>query len=217
MDKHLDIPHIAELDETSSADVINRLLDSKGARAYIDTLNWAEQFPYKPATGFNIAHSGKAIYINFFTREQNIRAVNDANNSAVCNDSCVEFFVEPVRNGLYWNFEFNCIGTIHASSRTDRHNATHLSDAELAKVFRHASIESKPFGDRPGLHSWNLLAIIPLSLIDVSYEGTPINLRANFYKCSDKSAMPHYLSWNAISSDKPNFHLTDFFGTITLL
>lgn len=217
MNKHLDIPHIAELDSTSDADELTRILDTKGARGYIDTLNWPDQFPYRPLATFDIAHTGKAIYVNFTVREQCIRAVNTANNSAVCNDSCVEFFIDPKGDGHYWNFEFNCIGAIHTSQRTERHNAIRLTDEELGQVIRHASLGSEAFGDRPGIHTWSLLVIIPLSLIGVSYDGSPVLLRANIYKCSDKSAMPHYLTWNAVNTPKPNFHTPEYFGSITLL
>jgi hypothetical protein len=217
MDRHLDIPCIPTLDSTTNADELTSILDCKGTRGYIDTLNWQAQFHYRPLATFDIAHSGKAIYINFFAREQNIRAVNTANNSPVSEDSCVEFFVEPKGDGHYWNFEFNCIGAINASHRIERPNPTRLTDAELAQIIRHAFLGNTAFGDRTGIHTWSLLVIIPLSLIGVNYEGTPLPLRANLYKCSGKSTMPHYLTWNAIDTPKPNFHTTANFGSLTLL
>jgi hypothetical protein len=33
-------------------------------------------------------------------------------NQQVYEDSCVEFFVAPSNDGIYFNFEFNAIGTI---------------------------------------------------------------------------------------------------------
>lgn len=37
---------------------------------------------------------------------------------------------------------------------------------------------------------------------------------ANFYKCGDKLQTPHFLSWNPINLEKPNFHCPEFFGTL---
>jgi hypothetical protein len=39
--------------------------------------------------------------------------------------------------------------------------------------------------------------------------------RANFYKCGDDLPEPHFLSWNNIIADKPDFHLPQYFGTLT--
>ena len=40
-------------------------------------------------------------------------------------------------------------------------------------------------------------------------------VRANFYKCGDKLQTPHFLSWNPIGLEKPNFHCPEFFGTLS--
>ena len=37
---------------------------------------------------------------------------------------------------------------------------------------------------------------------------------ANFYKCGDKLQTPHFLSWNPIDLEKPNFHCPEFFGML---
>jgi hypothetical protein len=34
----------------------------------------------------------------------------------------------------------------------------------------------------------------------------------NFYKCGDHLKVPHFLSWNPIKTEKPDFHLPAFFG-----
>ncbi len=45
-----------------------------------------------------------------------------------------------------------------------------------------------------------------------SLEGKRIP--ANFYKCGDKLRTPHFLSWNKIEIEKPDFHRPDFFGEL---
>ena len=89
--KHLDIPYLPELDSMSLDEAV-KYLDEKGERQVIDNLNWKDQYPYRPLTAFTIAHSDTQIYIDFFTRCNYLRAVNDKNNSDVYQDSCVEVF-----------------------------------------------------------------------------------------------------------------------------
>lgn len=213
--KTLNIPFIPGIDDQSLEDVIN-VLEEKGERRTIESLNWAKDFPYHPLTAFSIAHSEKYIYVDFFVRCNYLRAVNYQNNSPVSQDSCVEFFVAPQCDNHYWNFEFNCIGTINASHRTERSNPTRLNDEQLASVKRYASCGTRPFNEVEGLFTWNLIIAVPLELIGVKYEGKPIEMRGNFYKCASGTSLPHYLSWNPIATDKPDFHRPEFFGKIIL-
>ena len=214
--KNLSVPHLPVLDTLDNADDIITLLDRSGARCIIDSLNWPADFPYSPLTTVNIAHSGTAIYIDFFVRSNYLRAVNDANQSPVSQDSCVEFFVSPTGDNHYWNFEFNCIGAINASHRSERKNPTRLTDDELSRVTRYASCGSRPFCEIEGIFTWNLVVVIPLDLIGVKYNGAPIDMTANFFKCASATSCPHYLSWNPIDTPSPDFHQPAFFGKITL-
>lgn len=212
----LNIPYLPQLDSRPNPDAIMNLLDEKGVRRTIDQVNWREQFPYQPLTTFSAAHSGSHLYIDFFTRCNFLRAVNFTNQSPVSEDSCVEFFVEPKPGGDYWNFEFNCIGTVNASHRCDRRHPTRLTDDEIARISRFASCGDRPFRELEGIFTWNLLVTIPLDLIGLKFEGEDLTIRGNFYKCASKASQPHYLSWTPIDSPTPDFHRPDCFGTIIL-
>ena len=214
--KSLSIPYIPELDSMSPDDII-RTLDDRGARRPIDIVNWPDQYAYRPLTVFAVAHSGTAIYIDFFVRCNYLRAVNFTNNSPVHQDSCVEFFVQPhLDDPHYYNFEFNCIGTIDAARRLDRHNSERLTDEQLDTVRRTPSCGTRPFEEVEGMFTWNLLATIPLSLIGITYEGKPVKMRGNFYKCADMVTVPHFLSWSPVDTPQPDFHRPEFFGDLTL-
>lgn len=217
--KTVKAPYIAELDSLSNADDITTLLDHAGTRCTIDCLNWPDLYPYAPLTTFTIAHSATQLYIDFFVRCNYLRAENYENQSPVSQDSCVEFFVSPdlADEKLYWNFEFNCIGTINASHRRERKNPTRLSDDELRRIRRYASCGTRPFREMEGMFAWNLLVAIPLDLLGIKYEGKPVNMRGNFYKCASATAAPHFLSWNPVVSERPDFHRPQNFGLITLL
>lgn len=211
----LKIPFVPELTKAST-DEAERLLEKRGARFSIEQLNWPDEFPYHPLTVFTAAHSGKSIFIDFFTRCNYLRAVNSTNNSPVSQDSCVEFFVSPKCDERYWNFEFNCIGAINASTRTERKNPRRLTDDELSRIKRHASCGTRPFEELEGLFAWDLIVEIPLDLIGVEYSGSPIVMKGNFYKCASGTSLPHYLSWCPINTEHPDFHRPEYFGNITL-
>lgn len=213
--KTLSIPCIPELDG-QDLETVAKILDEKGTRRPIDTLNWKEQYPYRPLTSFSMAHSGTHIYVEFFVRCNYLRAVNYTNNSPVHQDSCVEFFVAPKNRIPYYNFEMNCIGTLHAACRTDRHNGTPLTDEQLAKVRRYASCGNRPFNELEGMFSWSIVMAIPLDLIGLEYKGEPVTIHGNLYKCADLTSSPHFLSWSPIDTPEPDFHRPEFFGKITL-
>lgn len=212
-------PYLPELDrlvEESDLDAIVNSLDAKGNRQTIDHANWENEYPYRPLTAVTVAHSDKYLYLDFFVRCNYMRAVNTEDQSPVSEDSCVEFFVQPSGDGHYWNFEFNCIGTINASRRTGRHDPERLTSDKLARVLRYASCGNRPFCELEGLFTWNLLVAIPLDLIGVEFNGEDLMLKGNFYKCASETSAPHYLSWNPIVSEHPDFHRPEYFGDIIL-
>lgn len=199
-----------------SLDEAIKVLDDEGTRQTVANLNWREEFPYAPLTVFAVAHSGTHIYLDFFVRCNYLRAVNYTNNSDVYQDSCVEFFIAPEGRKPYYNFEFNCIGTMYASRRYDREHFELLSDEQLAKVRRQASCGTRPFEEVEGMFSWNIIVAIPLELIGVEFKGKPITLMGNIYKCADATSHPHFLSWAPIDTPHPDFHRPEFFAPITL-
>lgn len=214
--KTLHIPFIPALASCTSLQEATEILHSKGHTIYIDTNNWPDQFPYSPLATATLGHDGKDIFVDFFVRCNSNRAVAAANMDPVHEDSCVEFFVAPEGRAPYINFECNCIGTISASRRLDRHNSTPLTDQELASVRRHASMGTEPFDTVDGLASWNLCEAIPLSLLGLEWKGEPIELMGNFYKCGDRTTTPHFLSWAPINTPNPDFHRPEFFSSIIL-
>lgn len=208
------IPRIDTLDDLTDSDAIIALLDDKGTRGDISHVDWPEVSAYRPMASFSAAYSKEYLYIDFLVRCNYLRAENSANQSPVSEDSCVEFFVQPQPGGEYWNFEFNCIGAINASHRMVRPQPTRLNDEQLATVRRYASCGTRPFRELEGLFTWNLLVAIPLSLMGLDADNMPEKVRGNFYKCASATSEPHYLSWNPILTDKPDFHRPDFFGDI---
>lgn len=67
-----------------------------------------------------------------------------------------------------------------------------------------------------GMRRWSVAMCIPFRLIGVDPDNLPSSLKANFYKCADKAAHPHFLSWNPIPVPSPDFHRPEHFGTLYL-
>lgn len=177
--------------------------------------NW-DSFTYKPNAKFRIAHSDNAILINYQVEEDAVRAIYGEDNDKVWTDSCVEFFVSPTNDGLYYNIESTCIGTVLLGVGHDRHGRERASLDVLAGIQRWASLGREPFEEREGKCSWELSLIIPYTVFFKhsinSLDGVVI--KGNFYKCGDKLSTPHYLSWNPIKTENPDFHRPDFFGEL---
>lgn len=89
----------------------------------------------------------------------------------------------------------------------------------MARIERKCTYPREAFEEKDGLFEWTVEERIPLDLIfpsPISHLQFPLTLRANFYKCADKTKRPHFLSWRPIDLPKPDFHCPQFFGEITL-
>lgn len=194
------------------------LLDEAGIGfESIDNVNWAETFPYKPSVAFRMAYAGDNILLNFQVTEDSVRAVAPSDNGRVWEDSCCEFFVSPVNDGTYYNIECNCAGTLLVGFGPGREGREHLPENALQQVARWSSLGRLPFDERVGQCQWQMALVIPTSLF-IHHPGLQLqdaNMRANFYKCGDKTQKPHFLSWNRIALPKPDFHCPAFFGEIS--
>lgn len=203
--------------DTLSMKECGEYIENNFQKLYVDTVNWPSVTAYQPICAVMGAYSEKYLYAHFVVRENGILAENYKNLSPVANDSCVEFFLKTPTSDEYWNFEFSCIGAVNASHRVTRPDAIRLTDEEIASIKRHSSCGTKPFGEKPGIHTWTLTIAIPLTLIGINSADMPSHISGNFYKCAGKASHPHYLSWAPIKSEKPNFHLPEFFAPIQLL
>lgn len=184
---------------------------------YVDMLNWPKLFPYKPICRFKIARSSQSLFIHFNVIEKNIRALYSIDQQAVWEDSCVEFFCKQPEQEFYYNFEFNCIGTCLATKRKGREEDVQpLSEQNMKSIKRYASLGNEQFNEKTGHFEWELTVEIPFEIMEIAYGNLPETLRANFYKCGDGTSIPHYLSWNHIATETPDFHRPDFFGEINV-
>lgn len=203
-------------DVTEAQEVVSLLDASSVAYESIAEVNWAKDFPYAPNVHFRIAYTDSSLLLHYRVAEDTVRAVTSEDNGRVWEDSCVEFFSAPVGNTGYYNMEFNCIGSALVRYGKDRHERKSAPQDILHQIKRWSSLGSVPFQEKTSQCSWEVALIIPFSAFFLHevrpYSG--LRMRANFYKCGDLTAKPHFLSWNKIAVDKPDFHRPEFFGEL---
>ena len=206
--------------EPSIAEVKDRFDQAGIAWNDIATVNWPE-FSCKPEVRFRIMHSETEIYLQFHVRENGARAVygTDA-GSRPWTDDCVEFFMIPSdRDPSYYNLELNCVGHGILNYGPDKQNRHRCGDDIISQIRRESTLGSEAFGTLEGEQEWTLTVAIPKRLyaqadLDLTqFSGRTV--KANFYKCGDDTAVPHYLSWNPIGTPRPDFHTPAWFGEIT--
>lgn len=210
--KTIEIPFVPSL-ETLDFQALDLTLEEQGVKAAIDSVNWPDAFPYMPDCNVTLAHDGHNIAMLFHVRGLDLRAMETEDNGRMWEDSCVEFFVQDPSGEKYYNFELTCAGRLLASEGATRHERPRRGAEVLSRVRRYSTVEGAPFQKDGGIYSWTAGMLIPMDLFGAV--GVK-KLRGNFYKCGDKTAHMHFVSWNPIDLPKPDFHRPDFFGEIIL-
>ncbi len=180
--------------------------------------NWGVGETRVDAT-FSIAHNRDNIIVRYSLEEESIRAYyTQDDESRPFEDSCVEFFVPPdVERKIYHNIESNCIGALQFKSGTADLPTRLRHQGEVTKqIKRYTTLPQSAIQTQEGDFKWSLIMVIPAHLVGYDKGMSLSGQRgyANFYKCGDSLPHPHYLSWQPIEFERPNFHLPQFFGDI---
>ena len=124
--------------------------------------------------------------------------------------------VQPRPDGGYFNFEFNCGGSLLCSYIT---NPTRTADGFVdyvrmppAACERIGIFHTMPATVEPEITEitdWQLGFSIPRVMLEefsgVLGEFAGKHWRGNFYKCGDETSHPHWAAWSPV--DELNFHL----------
>ena len=185
-----------------------------------------ESSDHRPVTQAKLIYSLEGLYGLFRVQDRFIRCVHRRYQDPVYHDSCVEFFVEPIEDKGYFNFEFNCGGALRASYIEDPTRSgsgfrvyQRLSKQESRQVLIYHSLPSVVEPELEVETTWFLEFYIPHALLE-KYTG-PVDIspgatwRANLFKCADQSSHPHWAAWSPV--DELNFHLPHCFGTIAFM
>jgi len=127
----------------------------------------------------------------------------------------VEFFISPDGEN-YYNFEFNCIGTTHLAYGPGRGNRKIVEPAIVEKIKIESSLGSDPFDNKTGNFEWEMMIRIPVECFQYTKITSLNGLKAtaNFYKCGDGTPEPHFVTWNPVGTESPDYHRPEFFGKV---
>ena len=176
-----------------------------------------------PTVAAKVGDNDDAIFVIFRVDDQYVRAVADAHQGAICNDSCVEFFFTPNADTTlgYFNLEMNCGGTmLFHFQRKPRQAPSVLTPDDIDQV---TVAHSQPRQVDPEIvepTEWFVAYRVPFDLIrkrfpdDFSEPASGVRWRGNFYKCADRTSHPHWLTWAPVSRPQPDFHRPESFGIL---
>lgn len=169
---------------------------------------WENSFPSPYATFARLVHSPEGLTVRFETDEWPLRACHTVANEQICEDSCMEFFFTPnTEDVAYINIEVNPIGVPHVGIGTSRYDRRLLDVAEAG-----LRIETSVTYGR----GWTITLHVPYTFIDRHFTSRGREMRANFYKCGDKTVRKHFSVWSPIGTEKSDYHQPSFFGKIVL-
>lgn len=172
----------------------------------IDRVLWTEDCGIR-AQG-QLCYTDEALFVHLRAAEQDIRAENTEPLSPVYEDSCLEFFFQLPDSDNYFNFEINPNGCLCAQYGPEKADRTDLVRSDAEAYF---DIQTGRTSD-----GWEVFYKIPLRFLrlfdpDYRFEG---ELAANLYKCGNKTVSRHYLAWQPVDLEAPDFHCPEFFGTM---
>ena len=195
--------------------------------AQADTLEIAsfrpESSDHRPQTYARLLYDQDGLFGMFLVKDRYVRCVHTHYLDPVYKDSCVEFFVQPRADRGYFNFEFNCGGSLLCFYIVDPERVpngfkdfTPLPEEDGKQVVIYHSMPPVVEPEIVVPTEWLLEFFIPFAVLE-KYVGPVGNVtnqewRANLYKCGDETSHPHWASWAPV--DEFNFHLPHCFGTI---
>ena len=169
---------------------------------------WTED-NYETEVFAQIAYDDQGFIVRFTVIEQNPLREKSAHFEKVCEDSCVEFFVNftPAHSEQYINFETNANGVVNVAFRSDRYHAIRLTSEDIESLQIDAEIRET---------YWTVTYRIDYELICKYYPEFSVSkmtyLMGNLYKCGEKTEIEHYSSYFLIDTPTPDFHRPEFFG-----
>jgi hypothetical protein len=174
---------------------------------------WSETSLLNCVANFSIVHFNTGICIHYRVWEPFLKAKSRRPNGDVHKDNCVEFFINFNNEDCYYNFEFNCLGSVKGGYGNNRTAREPLPTELLKRIEDQISISISNLQESKYIQ-WEATIIIPNEAFhqhEIQLLGG-LTCSCNFTKCGDDLPVPHYLSWMNIPGESPDFHQPSFFG-----
>lgn len=154
---------------------------------------------------------GEGFYLELVCLEENPLRIYKKNQDPVYRDSAVEAFFkftskDESKKEIYLNLEMNANGAILAGYGKDRTERIPLAPEAIQKINCRSKVEEK---------QWSVSLSIPIQMLEEIYGEVELEEGAgfdcNFYKICETKENEHYASYRLVESEKPNFHLPQYF------
>ena len=168
-----------------------------------------------------ISYDDDNLYVIFRVNDRYVKCLAAKYGDPVWQDSCVEFFFtaheDPSRG--YFNIETNACGVMLMAHQKARDvELIPIAQSDAARIRVQHSLPDHIESEISDPIEWTLQYTLPLDILssyaEVTKPAPGVIWRANFYKCGDKTAKPHWLTWSKIDWPEPDFHRPEFFGTL---
>ena len=187
--------------------------------ARIDQFPW-QKLDYLPKSEVRVLYDDAHLYLLFSCVERYIKATHVGHQTEVWLDNCVELFTSPSPDlsEPYFNFEFNCLGSILLGVGKERIGRVPVSVKEIEGIACKATFQEPVDLQDESEKTWYLEVAIPFALISrhsgaaAPQPGTV--WRANFNKCSESTKAIHHATWAKVETKDPDFHRPEFFGEL---
>ncbi len=183
--------------------------------AKVDVFNWQNFKGYDPEAEFKMVHDDNYLYIKLTANNDYIKNQCTEINDFVCGDSCMEAFLStPGDEEHYINFEFNANGVAFVGYGDEKTKRLTLDPDIIRKNLIVMAEPSKVAENERG--KWSLTVMIKkefFPLITGKEFTSGCTGKGNVYKCGDR-VISHFISWNEIHTDHPNFHVPQAFGDL---
>jgi hypothetical protein len=180
--------------------------------AAIDCLPWEEYNKFYPSFA-KVVCFDDGLSVRLSSKEPNPTSNCAKLNDLVCTDSCLEFFLQPsLHDNKYFNFELNPSGVMFLGLGTCRGDNRKLWIDDYSGLFEIKTCEYDGY--------WSVTFFIPFNFIKQyisNFDAASSKMRGNFYKCGDKTPIPHYICWNKVITEYPDFHRPEYFGDLVIV
>ena len=178
--------------------------------AKMDNYVWDET-GFKPQN-FAMGLAGDSgITVLLSSDEHPVTATKTEFNSQICEDSCLEVFINANQqhDNRYFNFETNANGVVNAHFRKDRKDKTPLTVEDANSL----NIKTEVLNDYWTVEYTVTFDFIKKFIPDYEFKKG-MELKSNVYKCGEETEVPHFGMWQEIKREKPDFHQPDDFGVM---
>ena len=156
-----------------------------------------------------VAYNEEKLFVHLWAEEEEIRAEEQGPVGSPCEDSCLEFFFAPMEGDIrYFNIEYNPNACMYLGMGVNVQTLVRLIPEDMDELF-FPKVNRFEGG-------WEVSYEVPYSFVRRFFPEFEVKsgkvIRANCFKCAEKTSRSHFITWNPVRGGKLSFHRPDCFG-----